>query len=61
MTQYEVTNAAERVEGYFIPRPGEPTEKAFARAQHEAVTNLKAAAAQTEALTFEQWKAAQRK
>jgi len=56
MSQYDIKNAAERVEGYFILRPGECDEKAFERAKVETVINMKNALAQTEALTFDQWK-----
>ena len=61
MSQYDIKNAAERVEGYFIPRPGESDEKAFERAKTETVANMKNALTQTESLTFDQWKASLRK
>ena len=41
MTQYQKQNAAEKIDGYFIPRPGELAVEALARARIECTFQLK--------------------
>lgn len=55
--QYEIQNAAEKVDGYFSPSPTEPGGRPaeFQRAQDEALTHMRRAIAAAEALTFEQF------
>jgi hypothetical protein len=59
LNRYEKENAAERIYGYYLPRPEEVAlgnqVRAFERAKAETLMNLRAVVAQTEALTAEQF------
>ena len=37
LTRYQADTAADKINGYFLPRPGEATEMAFNRAKEETV------------------------
>ena len=55
MSQYEISDALECVEGYYLPRPNESREAAFTRAQEEAVKHLQRRADNARAVTFERF------
>jgi hypothetical protein len=55
MTEYDIRNAAKRIDGYLTPRPHEMTRDAFERAKGETLANMRLALEQTESLTFGQW------
>ena len=57
MNQNEMKNAAEKVEGYYIPQPNDTREKAFERAKHETITNMTYALMHVQSLTLEQYEA----
>lgn len=57
MNRYELQNAVEKVDGYFLPCPsksgGNPAE--FERARNECLHHLKAQINNIQALSFEQF------
>jgi len=55
MTQIQRENAIHRIRGYFLPKPGESNEAAFARAKEETLTNMRRDVADVEAVTPEQF------
>lgn len=61
MDQYQLANAAEKIDGYFSPSPSDitrPQGKAFERAQAECITHLQAQLDAVKGLTVEQFMAA---
>ncbi len=59
MNRYELDNAIEKVQGYYIPRPSEKPQAAFERARQEAVRRLTETIANINALDFQQFAAKQ--
>lgn len=55
MTQYEIENAKNAIEGYRTPRAHETPESAFLRAQAEAAMNYRKMAENVEAITLTQF------
>lgn len=57
MNRFKKSNAAIKIDGYYLPRPEEPLlgkqEIAFNRAKEEAITHLKSQLMDIEALTYE--------
>lgn len=41
MTQSERQNAIHKIDGYYLPRPGESNQKAFARAKQQTIEQLR--------------------
>lgn len=58
MTQYEIQNAIFAIDGYYVPRAGEPSSSAFQRAKVEAEKNLKDRLSHIEAISFGRWETA---
>ncbi len=58
MTQYDIQNAIHTIDGYYIPRPGEPSSGAFQRAKVEAEKALQARLAHIEGISFGRWETA---
>jgi hypothetical protein len=59
MNRYRLTNAIDKVRGYFLPRPHENTpewrERAFRRAKNECLQALRNQIADIDALTWPQY------
>lgn len=55
LTRYDREWFAEKVEGYYLPRPNEAAEVAFARAQAELIAAMEARLAVARAGTLEDW------
>ena len=56
MNQYQIKHAAEKIEGYVVPRPGELTESAFGRAKEETIKAYESYIKAFKELSFEQFK-----
>ena len=56
LNQYELANAVERIDGYYLPRALHSHEECFNKAKAECVANMRKALEQTESITFEQFK-----
>jgi hypothetical protein len=55
LSQYELQNAVERIDGYYMPRPPMSAEERFNHAKGECLANMRMALEQTESITFEQF------
>ncbi len=56
MTQYQIQNAAHKINGYQISKPLESFEASFDRAKVDTINQLKKDLADVENLTFDQYK-----
>jgi hypothetical protein len=61
MTQTELANAVDKIEGYHLPRPNESEHQSFERAKEEALTHLRAQLAHVESITLSHFQAARRR
>lgn len=55
LNQYELQNAVERIDGYYLLRTLVSPEENFKRAKAECLANLRKALEQTESVTFDQF------
>jgi len=55
MDRYELRNASDLINGYYIPRQGETKKETFSRAQKETVENLKNQLQCVESLVLDKW------
>lgn len=61
MNVYELKNAADKIEGYLIPRPTDKDGEAFQRAKGECLTHLQRQIDCVKALTRDRFRAAFRR